>query len=156
PDARMILFARAEGRGMPAIAVALGVSVATAYRRHDAARAKLKAALDREQARTRALGVAALPLTIDQLLASDRTVSDLPVETMDRVWRAVEPVVAADVEAGKQGDDGDDVRRRGRGARALRALSDPRVSHVLTAVISAAGGGFLVYQVMKGPAVGPH
>jgi hypothetical protein len=147
----MILFARAEGRGMPAIAVALGVSLATAYRRHDAARAKLRAALDREQAKTKALGVAVLPLTIDQLLASDRTASALPTETMDRVWRALEPVMLADEKAGGQGDDRADVRRPGRGARALRALSDPRVSHALAAVMSAAGGAFMTYQVMTAP-----
>ena len=165
-EARMILFARAEGRGMPSIAVAIGVSLATAYRRHDAARAKLQAALDREQAKTKALGVAVLPLTVDQLLASDRTASELPAETMERLWKALAPVMATDVEAGSRADDGVDVQsdlgppetapRPSLGARALRALSDPRVSHAVAAVISAAGGAAVTYQIMRGPADRPH
>jgi RNA polymerase sigma factor (sigma-70 family) len=158
-DSRAILLAKAEGRGMPAIAVALGVSLATAYRYHDAARAELQTALDREQDRKRALGVAVLPLTIDQLVASDSTTGHVTADAMGRIWRTLDRAMAADVKAGKLRDEGTEVPRcmgspngapRPRfGARVLRALLDPRVSHALTGVLAAAGGAFVTYEIMR-------
>ena len=96
---------------MTDIAAALGLSRTTAYERLRTARAQLQAALDREQRRKRALGVMVLPLTIDQLLASDTTTTHFSEETMRRIWKTLDRVMSADLAAGRLRDDGTDVER---------------------------------------------
>ena len=153
-DSRAILHAKAEGIEMPDIAAALGLSLSAAYARLNAARTRLQAALDREQRRKLSLGVAVIPLSIDQLLASDTAIVHFSTETMRRVWKTLDRVMAADVAAGRLGDDGTEVPRymgspdvapRARlAARILRALG-PRVRSALTHVAAAAIGAVATY-----------
>src|SRR5262249_22095961 len=95
------------------------------------------------------------------------------------IWKVLDRAMAADKAAGRIGDDGTQVERYmgvprpappasvlpaspapasllPRLPRALRALLDPRVSHALTGVGRAAGGAFITYLIMKGPAEPPH
>jgi RNA polymerase sigma factor (sigma-70 family) len=158
-DSRAALHASAEGIEMRDIAAALGLSLPGAYARVKTARARLQAALDREQNRKRALGVLVLPLTIDQLLASDTTTAHFSAETMQRIWKTLDRVMAADVAAGKLWDDGTEVLRymgspnvtaprTGLGARILRTLG-PRTLSVLTHVGTAAASAGVVYLLMR-------
>src|SRR5262249_12386395 len=98
-------------------------------------RERLQKALDRDQARMRAASIAVLPITLDQLLASERDPAGLSQEAMRRIWKTLHRRMAADTES------------RGAVARVLRALLDPRVSHVL----AAAAGAFATYLLMKSP-----
>lgn len=165
-DSRAILLARAEGIPMADIARALGVAESTAYVYCRDARAQVQEALDREQRAKRALGVAVLPLSMDQLLATEGPPPEVPAETMQRVWRTLDRVMDADLATGKLTDDGTDAPRYmgadpgpraevGMGARIQRLLADPRVSHALTAIFSAVGGALLALQVTRG-APGPR
>jgi RNA polymerase sigma factor (sigma-70 family) len=158
PDSRAILFARADGRPWAAIADAFGVSVATARRYYDSAREELQEALDREQGKKRALGVAVLPPSIDQLIASDSTTGHVTGDTMGRIWKTLDRAMDADVRAGKLRDDGPEVERymgsadaRPRpslGARALRALG-PRGLAALTHLGAAVLAAGLTYAFMR-------
>jgi RNA polymerase sigma factor (sigma-70 family) len=157
-DSRAILHASAEGVKVADIAAAYGLSLPGAYARLDAARSRLQAALDREQRRKLALGVAVFPLSIDQLLASDTTTSPFSTETMRRVWKTLDRVMSADIAAGKLGDDGTEVERymgspnaaprAGLGARILRRLG-PRALFALTHVAVAAGSALVTYALLR-------
>jgi RNA polymerase sigma factor (sigma-70 family) len=164
PDSRAILFARADGRPWAAIAEAFGVSVATARRYHDSARAELQEALDRERDQERALGVAVLPLSIDQLIASDSTTGHVTSATMGRIWKSLDRAMDADVKAGKLRDDGPEVERymgspgtTPRPELAARILRDlgPRAVSALTHLATAVIGGAVVYALMR-PGPAPH
>ncbi len=157
-DSRAILYANAQGIEMVDIATAFGLSLPGAYARLKTARARLQTALDREQRRKLALGVAVLPLSIDQLLASDTTSSYFSTETMRRVWKTLDRVMSADIAAGKLKDDGTEVERymgspnaaprAGLGARILRKIG-PRALSALTHVAAAAGSAGVVYALMR-------
>ena len=158
-DSRAILHANAEGIELMDIAASLGLSRSTAYERLKSARARLQAALDREQKRKRALGLMVLPLTIDQLIASDTTTAHFSTETMRRIWKTLDRVMAADLAAGKLRDDGTEVERymgspnvpvprAGLGARILRTLS-PRALPAFTHVAAAAASAGVVYALMR-------
>ena len=158
-DSRAALHASAKGVEMADIAAALGLSLPGAYTRVRNARARLQANLDREQKQKRALGVMVLPLTIDQLLASDTTTAHFSPETMRQIWKTLDRVMAADMAAGKLRDDGTEVERymgspnvaapraRLRG-RILRTLG-PRTLAALTHVGAAAVGAGVVYLLMR-------
>ena len=157
-DSRAILLASAEGIKVADIASVYGLTITATQARISAARAKLQTALDREQKRKRALGVMVLPLTIDQLLASDKTTSHFSTETMQRIWKTLDRVMAADIAEGKLGDDGTEVERymgspnaaprTGLGARILRTLG-PRALSALTHVAAAAGSALVTYALMR-------
>jgi len=165
-DSAAMVLAQAEGIDMQAIATAHGVSIRTAYLRCQRARAALQRMLDDGQCQKHALGVAVLPISLDHLLASADEGPGISEATARRCWEALDRVMGPDLAAGRLGKDGTEVQRYmgipdaaarvGRLARAARALLDPRVSHVLTALVGAAGGGFVMYQIMKGPAQSPH
>jgi RNA polymerase sigma-70 factor, ECF subfamily len=156
-DSRAILHANAEGIAMVDIAAAFGLSVPGAYARLKTARARLQAALDREQRRKLALGVLVLPFSIDQLLAADTTTAHVSTEAMRRIWTTLDRVMAADVATGKLGDDGTEVERymgspnaaprAGLGARLLRRLG-PRALSALTHVAAAAVSAVVTYALV--------
>ncbi|MEP7119551.1 MAG: sigma-70 family RNA polymerase sigma factor [Byssovorax sp.] len=156
-DSRAILHANAEGIEMVNIATALGLSLSGAYARLQTARARLQAALDREQRRKLSLGVAVLPLSIDQLLASDTTTAHFSAETMRRIWTTLDRLMSADLAAGNLRDDGTDAERymgspnaappAGLGARILRTLG-PRALSALTHVAAAAVSALVTYALM--------
>lgn len=156
-DSRAVLLARAEGIPFADIAAALGVAESTAYVYYKDAREQVQKALEREQSRKRAMGLAVLPVSLDQLLTSDGPPPDVPAETMRRVWNGLDRAMAQDIDSGKLPDDGTDapryMGRPGLAPRAgiLRALVDPRISHVLTALFGALGGALVTYQVMRHP-----
>ena len=156
-DSRAILHANADGIEMVDIATAFGLSRSAAYARLQTARARLQAALDREQRRKVVLGVAVFPLSIEHLLASDTTTAHFSTETMRRVWKTLDRVMSADVAAGKLRDDGTEVERymgspnaapgAGLGARILRTLG-PRALSALTHVGAAAVSALVTYALM--------
>ncbi len=140
---------------------AFGVSVATARRYYASARAELQEALDREQNQKRALGLVLLPLSIDQLIASDSTSGHVTAETMGRIWKTLDRAMAADVKAGKLRDDGTDVERYmgspdatphlprpNIGARVLRAFG-PRGLSALTHIGAVAVSAGVTYAFMR-------
>jgi RNA polymerase sigma factor (sigma-70 family) len=160
-DSRAILHASAEGIKVSDIATAYSLSIPGAYARLTAARARMQAALDREQRRKVALGVAVLPISIEQLLASDTTTSHFSPETMRQVWKTLDRVMSADIAAGKLRDDGTVVERymgspnaaprAGLGARILHKLG-PRALSALTHVAAAAVGAVVTYApIAHGP-----
>lgn len=157
-DSRAILDANAEGIEMADIATALGLSRSAAYDRLKAVRARLQAALDREQHRKLSLGVMVLPLSVDQLIASRATTAHFSAEAMRRIWKSLDRAMSADLSAGKLGDDGTEVARymgspnaapRARlGARILRALG-PRAVSALSHVAAVAVGAGVTYALLK-------
>ena len=157
-DSRAILLASAEGIKVADIASVYGLTINATQARISAARAKVQTALDREQRRKAALGVAVFPLSIDQLLASDTTPSHFSTETMRRIWKTLDRVMSADIAAGKLGDDGTEgerymgspnaAPRAGLGARILRMLG-PRALSALTHVAAAAGSALVTYALMR-------
>jgi RNA polymerase sigma factor (sigma-70 family) len=156
-DSRALLHAHAEGLEMRDIATAFGLSLPGAYARLKTARARLQAALDREQRRKLALGLLVLPFSIDQLIASDTTTGHVSAEAMRRIWTTLDRAMAADLAAGKLGDDGTEVERYmgspnaaprvGLGARLLRRLG-PRALSTLTHVGAAAVSALVTYALM--------
>lgn len=121
-------------------------------------RARLQAALDREQRGKLALGVLVLPVSIDQLIASHATTAHFSADAMRRVWKSLDRAMSADVSAGKLRDDGTEVARymgspnsapRARlGARIARALGPRAISaltHVAVAVVSVG----VTYALMR-------
>lgn len=157
-DSRAILHAHAEGIEMTDIAAAFGLSRSAAYTRLQTARARLQAALDREQTRKRALGLMVLPLSIDQLLAWDKSTAQVSVETMRRIWKVLDQAMAADMAAGKLRNEGTEVVRymgspstmppARSGARLLRALG-PRSLSALTHVIAVTVGAGGMYALLR-------
>jgi RNA polymerase sigma factor (sigma-70 family) len=161
-DARAILLARdRDGIPMPEIASAQGVSVSTAYAYYQDAREQLQTALDREQNRKRALGLAVLPIGLDQLLGSEPAPAAVGADTMERIWKKLDRAMAADKAAGRLGDDGTAVERYmgvpkpaprvGPLGRALRPLLDPRVLPAVTGLLGAAGGAIVAFAIMRAP-----
>ena len=148
-DSRAALHARAQGIEMVDIAAALGLTLSGAYARVETARARLQAALDREQNRRRALGVMVLPVTIEQLLASDTTTVHFSTETMRRAWKTLDRAMAADMASGKLRDDGTEVERyMGSPSAAPRARLGARALFALTHVTAAVGGAVVTYALM--------
>ena len=156
-DSRALLHAHAEGIEMRDIATAFGLSLPGAYARLKTARARLQAALDREQHRKLALGLLVLPFSIDQLIASDTTTAHVSAEAMRRIWTTLDRAMSADLASGKLRDDGTDVARymgspnaaprAGLGARLLRRLG-PRALSTLTHVGAAAVSALVTYALM--------
>jgi RNA polymerase sigma-70 factor (ECF subfamily) len=156
-DSRALLHAHAEGIEMKDIATAFGLSLPGAYARLKTARARLQAALDREQGRKLALGLLVLPFSIDQLIASDTTTGHVSAEAMRRIWTTLDRAMSADLAAGKLGDDGTEVERymgspnaaprAGLAARFLRRLG-PRALSTLSHVGAAAVSALLTYALM--------
>lgn len=163
PESRSILLAKdVDGIPMEVIAKAHGVALSTAYLYYKAARERLQEALDGEQGKKRALGVAVFPIALDQLIASDNCSADVGADTMTRIWKNLDRAMADAVSAGELLDDGAEVprymgspnipRRPRLAARILRALG-PRAVSALTHLGTAAIGGAVVYALMKpGPA----
>jgi RNA polymerase sigma-70 factor (ECF subfamily) len=162
PDSRAILLAKdRDGIPMPAIAAAHGIAESTARVYYKEARAQLEAALAQETRRKRALGVAVLPLSLDQLIASDGRPAHVDSDTMARIWKALDRRMAVDKAAGRLGDDGTAVERYmgvpnpvprvGPLVRAVRALLDPRVLPSLTGLVGALGGALVTYAIMRAP-----
>jgi RNA polymerase sigma-70 factor (ECF subfamily) len=157
-DDRAILLARAEGIPVKAIATSFGVSESTAYVYIKVARERLQAALDREQGAKRALGVAVLPFTIDQLIGPSPAGAAIPTKTMRRVWKQLDRLMADDVAAGRLQDDGTEVERYmgtpdsaprpNLLGRALRALG-PRGISALTHLGVAAVSVLVTYAIMR-------
>lgn len=161
-DSAAIVLAVADGIPMAAIAEAHDVSERTVHRLHQQARADLQRAVAEDRRAKRAHGVAVLPISLDQLLASERETGEVSEATARRMWDALDRVMMPDRAAGRLGDDGTKVerymgrpdagpRRRGVLLRLVRPLLDPRVSHSLTAVAGAAGGALVMYAIMAGP-----
>lgn len=156
-ESRALLLARAEGQMWGAIATAFGVSIATARRHYDDARRKLQAALDHEQNRDRALGALVVPVTIDQLLASDATTGDVTAEAMGRIWEMVERAIKEEVAGNVGADRADGGRSVGSpntaprlplGARVMRALG-PRGLSALTHLAAAGVSAVVTYAFLK-------
>ncbi|MEP7124053.1 MAG: sigma-70 family RNA polymerase sigma factor [Byssovorax sp.] len=157
-DSRAILHANAEGIEMEDIAAALGLSRSAAYDRLKAVRARLQAALDRDQHRKLALGVMVLPISVDQVIASRATTAQFSAESMRRIWKTLDRAMSADWSAGKLRDDGTEVARymgspgaapRARlGARLLRALG-PRTLSALSHVAALTVGAGVMYALMR-------
>jgi RNA polymerase sigma factor (sigma-70 family) len=157
-DSRALLHASAEGIEMTDIAAALGLSRSATYDRLKTVRARLQAALDREQRGKLALGVLVLPASIDQLIASHATTAHVSADAMRRVWKSLDRAMSADLSAGKLRDDGTEVARymgspnaapRARlGARLVRALG-PRAIAALTHVGVAVVSVGVTYALMR-------
>lgn len=70
------------------------IPLSTAYARHRRGRQQLEDAYARHQRKHRARGLLVLPLTLDQLLAADRTIPALPAELVNRAWTNVQRALA--------------------------------------------------------------
>jgi RNA polymerase sigma factor (sigma-70 family) len=149
-DLPAILLARDRDQiPMETIAEAHGISAKTALSYYRHARDLLQKALDRRMNAKRSAGLAVLPISLDQLIASEPKLSDMPAEAMDKVWKALDRLMAED--AGGEPGDGADHRgprtsgTRTIGPRALRAILGPRGLPALTLAIGAAGGAGVMY-----------
>jgi RNA polymerase sigma factor (sigma-70 family) len=152
-DLVAILLARdVDGTDMETIAAAHGISLSTAYAHYKRARADLQAALDREQAKTRALGVALLPIALDQLIASDGGLGNAPAATLRSMWKTLERLMDEDRATGALGDEAPSAppatgAARGLRPRALRAILGPRGLPALTFTVGTAAGAAAMHLV---------
>jgi len=156
-DLAAILLARdVDEINVATIATAHGISKSTAYERYKEARQRVQDAFDRELGAQRAHGVAVLPITFDQLIASDRGIPNAPSATMRRVMKQLDRWMAEDHANGALGDDGahapadpgvrvSGVRRLG--PSALRAILGPRALPALTFAVGAAGGAAAMHAI---------
>lgn len=163
PEIVAIVMARdIDGMAMSAIAAAHNLPLSTAYSYYNRGKKHLRRALEQDRARKRALGLAVLPITVDQLLASEGEPPGIPEDTMRRIWADLDRRMAADMAAGLLGDDGTTVERYmgtpgaalrpGRLARLARALFAPGVSH---AICGAVGAAVMYVTVAGAPSARP-
>ncbi len=135
------------------------ISHGKAYSIYNEARFAMRKLIEAENRRRGQLGLAALPGTLDQFIATDT--DDAPPSSLDRVWRRLTPRLAEDVARGKLGDDGTDLPYFTRlppnppgviaetAGRVLRAILAPRVLPAVTAALGVVVGAAVMFAILR-------